>query len=329
MGNLNHLPTDILLDKITRLPAESIQDCKSWRDLVSHHPSFSRLYLTHLNHFADSGKLSFLVLAENNLHYFENNESRDEMPIQSIRRFNLISPFRNFYSYKVLGTINGLVCLYIQGQLDVIEVVVYTLGSGEGWRNVGRFDSEYINTDGVFANGALHWVDVKGRRVLAFDLTEEKFREHITLPRLPPGQRSFHRYALRELGGVMYFFRATEDLYSEIRLLKEKNDDVDMKEKVEHKPLGWRKGFRLPVGRKPLAFTKSDGVLCYDFWSLDISEPIASTSKELVDWILFDDIFFHKNTLVSLKELGEEEIKTMEPAEIEETERCDFSRRSY
>lgn len=57
-------------------------------------------------------------------------------------------------------------------------VQVYTLGSGDGWRNVGTIDinmrrmSQYA---GAFANGAIHWVSKDVSVVLAFNLADENF----------------------------------------------------------------------------------------------------------------------------------------------------------
>ncbi|XP_026434621.1 probable F-box protein At1g53815 [Papaver somniferum] len=54
MDYFKFLPLEITLDILTRLPAESIMDCKSvsksWTSAVGH-PSFSKL--RHLNHPAD------------------------------------------------------------------------------------------------------------------------------------------------------------------------------------------------------------------------------------------------------------------------------------
>lgn len=105
----------------------------------------------------------------------------------------------------------------------------------------------------------------------------------------------------------------------DIWLLQKKNNIPDMKEQVENEPLGWSKEFSL-LEREPLAFTKSGSVLCYNYHSLDIYDPISSTSKELVKSELLGRVFPHQITLVSLKELGEENVKEFELPKIEETE---------
>lgn len=125
---------------------------------------------------------------------------------------------------------------------------MYTLGSGNGWRNVGRFDlkSGYVFLQGgVFANGALYWVDIHGRTVFVFDLTEEKFCEYISPPPFPPGC-VWYADSIGVLGEVLYYaikcgFQMGDIRCSEIWLLKGKNDIHDNKEQVEQETLGWSK----------------------------------------------------------------------------------------
>ncbi|XP_026436657.1 F-box protein At3g07870-like [Papaver somniferum] len=393
MGNFHHLPTDILLDIITRLQTETVLDCKlvckPWRNLVSHHPSFSRLHLTHLNHsITDSGKQSFLVKAENmQLHYFEYDKNNDEAPVGCIKMIKFTAPFEFHYSFN--GSFNGVVCLcgykaypvYIcnpmtkqyalipefdvsdrgdqfiywssgfgylpstneykvvkvftfSTQLNIVEVLVYTLGSGNGWKSVGRFDIKerkpIVEHGAVFVDGALHWVDQGVGSVFLFDLMEEKFREKVSQPPLPTNSCSiWFDYTIGELGGVLYYSikyrqRITKCTCFDMWLLKKDKDIPDMNEQVEHEPSDWSKVFSIP-GREPLAFTKGGGVLCFDYWSLGIYDSIASNSKNLVDFNGFSQIIPHRNTLFSLKELGEKDVYIMESAETEETENRDLT----
>lgn len=116
MENFSRLTTDIVLDIITRLPTESVLECKlvctPWRNPVSYHPSFSQIHLTHLNQSADSSKLSFLVLDEDrHFYYFEYNENNDETPIDGIRRIKFTPPME-CSRYTLLGSINGLACFF-------------------------------------------------------------------------------------------------------------------------------------------------------------------------------------------------------------------------
>ncbi|XP_026459921.1 putative F-box protein At1g53360 [Papaver somniferum] len=124
-------------------------------------------------------------------------------------------------------------------KLDFIEVAVCTLGCGNLWRIVGRLDyeiSKYDGDRGVFANGPLHWVEKERGRVLAFDLTEEKFRESLSPPPWP-----LHRvrplHALGDMSGIYIMFdQILECTCLNIWILEKKDD---MEELVEHEPLGW------------------------------------------------------------------------------------------
>lgn len=65
-------------------------------------------------------------------------------------------------------------------------------------------------------------------------------------------------------------------------------------------------------------------VLTYNDNHISVQNVETSTSKSIVDFKEhFGGIVPHINTLVSLKELGEEDIKVMESLEIEETESHD------
>lgn len=69
--------------------------------------------------------------------------------------------------------------------------------------------SKSYNGPGVFANGALRWVDKRGR-VLTFDLTEEKFREPLSPPPSPHlGVTPFD--TVGELDGVLYYVTGHDD----------------------------------------------------------------------------------------------------------------------
>lgn len=64
------LPEEIVLDILSR-PAESVLlsklVCTTWRNIVSSHPWFSKMYLHHLNHpshAVQSGKLGFLAFTD-------------------------------------------------------------------------------------------------------------------------------------------------------------------------------------------------------------------------------------------------------------------------
>lgn len=86
-----------------------------------------------------------------------------------------------------------------------------------------------------------------------------------------------------------------------------------MKENEEHQSLGWTKEFRITESQF-LAAAKNGRVLTYRDNYLNIYDTKALTSKRLVgvkEWIY--EILPHKNTLVSLNELGEKDTKIMDP----------------
>ncbi|XP_026400393.1 uncharacterized protein LOC113296299 isoform X1 [Papaver somniferum] len=72
-------------------------------------------------------------------------------------------------------------------------ILVYTLGSGLGWRNGRKMDYDviYFSQRGVFANGDIHWVDIKGT-IGAFDLVDEEFRELTSPPSKPRSIPGLH-----------------------------------------------------------------------------------------------------------------------------------------
>ncbi|XP_026458583.1 uncharacterized protein LOC113359108 [Papaver somniferum] len=172
--------------------------------------------------------------------------------------------------------------MYVNKNKTDREVYIYTLGSGHGWRNLGKFTfgNEEQLVKGVFVDGALHWLDYQLKKMVTFDLAEEKFCKHISPP-LPPDDDFDGTYQLGVFDGE---FRVYEN------------------------------GL--------FAVTKSGDVLTYRNHHINIHNLEALTSKVIVDVKeYFREVFPHKNTLISLKELGEEDAKIMESVETEETDR--------
>ncbi|XP_026459487.1 F-box protein At3g07870-like [Papaver somniferum] len=199
MEYFNLLPEEITLDIISRVPAESVLECKlvctNWRCLVGH-PSFSKMHLDHLNHPAtDSGELNFIAFTSSdwwtnyNFRYFEYDENHESIERMRIRRLNVKIPFG--WGTIFVGSCNGLICCYSSAYIwicnpinreyillpeinrvgmyyrgngfdyvsstneykvvtiifeketeftEFMEVHVYTLGSGKGWKNLGKFN---------------------------------------------------------------------------------------------------------------------------------------------------------------------------------------------
>lgn len=118
-------PTDIISDILTRLPTESILECKlvcqTWKNLIQY-PSFPQLHLARLNHpdSIDSGKLRYVYLKsdENDdsfdpdkyLSYFEFNDNEDWSYAKPIyRKINFTTRCEAYIS---IGSFNGLICVY-------------------------------------------------------------------------------------------------------------------------------------------------------------------------------------------------------------------------
>ncbi|XP_026420691.1 F-box/kelch-repeat protein At3g06240-like [Papaver somniferum] len=79
----------------------------------------------------------------------------------------------------------------VEKEPNFVEVLEYTPGSHNGWRNIEKFNQkiEYIVCgwrQGIFSNAALHWMDTT-RKIIIFDLADEKFGEHLSPPPLPSG----------------------------------------------------------------------------------------------------------------------------------------------
>ncbi|XP_026395477.1 F-box protein DOR-like [Papaver somniferum] len=379
MEYFKRLPEEITIDILTRVPTESIGECKSvsksWRNLLRQ-PSFSQLHLRRLsNPDSDSGKLSFLALTRGeighgNLHYFEFNENHESTPIERIWRINYSLPFRGT---RLIDSHNGLICLagypprpaiigsvcicnpitreyvllpqvvdrfydvwvtgfgyvsssneykvvgmYNNLKEEFLEVYIYTLGSGNGWRNLGKFSTEYNPYplhQGKFANGAIHWLSRNVEMIVAFDLAEEKFCEHLSPPPLPVDY-NWDESRIGVWDGFLWFGIGEEDEFYDIWQSKRKNDNHDMKQKEEHQSFCWSRKCRVDESQL-LADTKKDCVLtCVDN-HLNIYDPKALTLTRLVDFKeQFCQVYPHKNTLISLKELGEEDTKIMKSVEI-------------
>ncbi|XP_026420653.1 F-box/kelch-repeat protein At3g06240-like [Papaver somniferum] len=370
MDRFNLLPAEITSDILTRLPAESVLDCKlvskTWKNVIQHR-SFSKLHTIRLlNHSAttystDFCKLSFLAFTDvGRLYYFDYIENHEIPNIDRIMRINLTSPFK----YNVfVGSFNGLICLrgreerfciynpitkeYVIlpqpkinfrqckdrcigfGYLPLtneykvvlmykvpnfVEVMVYTLGNGSGWRNLGKFKIELgyayaFEVHGIFANGDPHWIHRRRTIFLVFDLAGEKFRKHLARPPLTRGC-SYSDFGV--LGGFLFCAHRRYDsvsqkfICSKFWLYKQKNGNCE-----------WSQNFTA-ICTAPLAFTKSGGIFSYSSSYLNSLKRLLGSNEQFVQ------IFSHKNSLVSLKDLGEEGSEIMQQSvKLEKRKRCD------
>ncbi|XP_026393955.1 F-box/kelch-repeat protein At3g23880-like [Papaver somniferum] len=152
MGWFNILPNDIMLEILTRLPTESVLDCKlvctTWNNLA-HHPSFSRLHLNRLLISAaiDSGKFSFIVLSrERGIREMSYGEYDDDDCHDTIfSRITMIILSSPFVDYSFVGSCNGLVCFnalledeggYIYICMDLRLSVIRSPGNILSFQNV-------------------------------------------------------------------------------------------------------------------------------------------------------------------------------------------------
>ncbi|XP_026443286.1 F-box protein CPR1-like [Papaver somniferum] len=193
------------------------------------------------------------------------------------------------------------------------EVMVYTLGSGSGWRSIGKFHLKFnhscYSVNGIFVDGALHWKDREGM-ILVFDLADENFRAHV-LP--PPPSPTHSCFSIGVLNGFLYCAQryhgsaVSYQLYLDLWLHRKKNVNYETN---EHQSLGWTKEFTAAANKNVFAFTKSGSFLSYSSTYVNIYDPKGATAERLVDFRKqICQISSHKNTLVSLKDLGEENTK--------------------
>ncbi|XP_026411120.1 F-box/kelch-repeat protein At3g06240-like [Papaver somniferum] len=146
-----------------------------------------------------------------------------------------------------------------------VEVHMYTLGSGNGWRNLENinFKFEFLPLylgQGIFANGNVYWLDMDLDRIITFDLAEEKFCGDLFPPPCPP-ESEYARIGVMD--GFLFVAVNPADGGArcyDIWLLKKKNDNHDMNEGDEHQSLLWCREFRVD-DCKLVAITKSGGVL--------------------------------------------------------------------
>lgn len=185
---------------------------------------------------------------------------------------------------------------------------VYTLGSSNGWRNLGEMEWKGMDLQGremgVFANEALHWVNDDKNNILAFHLADEKFSE---LP-LPPPMGNC--YAILGVLGDFLSVTYSDNPGGEIWLMEE-NKNLSC----------WSKEIRFDSSGNgifwPFGYTRSRRFLLHG--GSCRSEIYIFKSEAYSTYIDFGKKFYevirHKNTLVSLRVLGEKDAKTMQSNE--------------
>ncbi|XP_026438032.1 F-box protein At3g07870-like [Papaver somniferum] len=148
--------------------------------------------------------------------------------------------------------------------LDVSKVQVYTLGSGQGWRDKGNITHLLSPiTSCVCANGALYWSGYG--KIMAFDLADEEFR---VIPLPPVSEEVSGAVCLRLLRGyvsVVHFIEGDEPTSIHVWVLKKKKKytSSETREPVFDDLWYWNEEFSFSCGTRddiylPFAVTKSN-----------------------------------------------------------------------
>ncbi|XP_059648000.1 F-box protein CPR1-like [Cornus florida] len=114
-SNLFHLPEDILIQILVKLPAKSLlrfrSICKSWCSLISH-PSFIDAHLKHQTSSSNNNNSYLLLRYKPDIH---NKKSKALYSIhhddESFRQYFQPELPEQFKSSDIYGTCNGIVCL--------------------------------------------------------------------------------------------------------------------------------------------------------------------------------------------------------------------------
>ncbi|XP_026415930.1 F-box protein At3g07870-like [Papaver somniferum] len=220
------------------------------------------------------------------------------------------------------------------------KVHVYTLGgensssnNSRQWRNKREIPYNFGHLNGVFINGALHWVehnDGNRGRIIAFDLAREEF----FVVKSPPNFFEVsiaNNYQLCLLGGCLGVYRKKgynirQNVRSwDIWVLKKTNKNMMsnvMEENEEYYDYSWNwvKIFSIEQAElshhdcEPLAVTRSGDVVfkSCERSALCIYDPKTATFRTLSCAISRDrreeptSLFHHVNTFVSLKGMARE-----------------------
>ncbi|RZC88360.1 hypothetical protein C5167_016165 [Papaver somniferum] len=173
-GNFSKLPLDEIRSILSRLPLETLKECrlvcKEWRNTISE-PTFGKVNLPHLI------KLQSQIARELSILEKSKNDTTCILKSQSIPKRMQI-PTTNSRQAHVNG--------------GSIETLVYTLGSGLGWTSNGTYALEdppwgFEQVPPVFARGALHWRNTVDGGIIIFDLTKETLIFGLELPDFPEG----------------------------------------------------------------------------------------------------------------------------------------------
>ncbi|KAA8524836.1 hypothetical protein F0562_011259 [Nyssa sinensis] len=140
------------------------------------------------------------------------------------------------------------------------EVQIFSLGSSTTWRSIGKVVYRLERSEAL-VNGRLHWVTrpVRLRRIVSFDLADEKFEE---VPKPSCGGLNRCNYHLAVLGGCLSAVVYCNYGKLEIWVMK----DYNVKE-------SWVKEFK--IGAYSPKFLEQNLVQSYGIWNNTLNGKLA------------------------------------------------------
>ncbi|OVA10577.1 F-box associated domain [Macleaya cordata] len=186
-------------------------------------------------------------------------------------------------SFERVAVVNGFGYDPSSNEFKIVRIYlcelvqVYTLGSGSGWRNIGttNYSLDYYvhprSPMGVLVNGALHWLEYRKWRIVAFDLADEEFHVVPSPPCLAVGYTDYMNcFQLRKLGRclcVVHQARSKRvDIWS-LKKTKNNTNTCNTKEQEYEESWTWSREFSIKWETdfmdeyEPFALTKSGKVL--------------------------------------------------------------------
>ncbi|XP_058201542.1 F-box/kelch-repeat protein At3g06240-like [Rhododendron vialii] len=222
MSSGGTLPQDIIKDIVSRLPVKSLHRFKctspSWKSQISD-SQFAKTNhnRTKIKNSKYAEQKIIIISGCGNLYSMDPN---DVNPTSTKLEFPTMEQHDTKKWVQVLSSCE-------EGVIDDFAIVaVYSLKTN-AWRRVEDFQSRCVegNSGGVFLNGCLHYLCCDARhfskRIIAFDLSDEVFREVPRLACLDGSTNHAHAYyRLEILGDCLYL---NFDTYG-IRLRKRKKE---------------------------------------------------------------------------------------------------------
>ncbi|PIA25103.1 hypothetical protein AQUCO_12500014v1 [Aquilegia coerulea] len=183
-NNLNLLPDDIILEILTRLPANSLVEqfrfvCKTWCYLMKD-PS-SNFIQTHLNRSMERDCPHILsnIYFKGNKQLYSSSFDDEEADAEQIK-----NPFQpRHFETKVLASCNGLICLYMHNKLCLLnpctrESKILNLGKFlyvDPWAAYGLgYDSAVSEYKLVYVRRSLSIYDDWESQVDVFSLNDDR-----------------------------------------------------------------------------------------------------------------------------------------------------------